>query len=572
MKLLRVDMGTERIQCEDVDERYALLGGRGLVSALLSAELDPTCDPEGPDNMLIICNGLMAGTLAASSGRLSVGGKSPLTGTIKESNAGGTAGLALARLGLRGIVVSGVSRELKVLVVGPEGARLEEASELALRGTYDACDRLRARYGAGVSIICIGPAGERRYLNSSIQVTDREGRPARAAARGGLGGVMGARGLKAVVLLEGCVKPSFADAPRFRAASKAYVQALKAHPMTGSVLTRFGTAALVGAVNEMGAIPTRNYTTGSFEGAAALSGEHMADLQAERQGNMTHACQAGCPIACSNVYNGPDGKYLTSGMEYETIALNGANLCIDDIDVVALIDRQCDDAGLDTMETGATIGVAAEAGLLSYGDSAGVLELIRQMAAGTPLGRELGQGTERFGKSLGVTRIPVVKRQALAGYDPRALKGTGVTCATSPMGADHTAGNTIGMPGLDPLASSGQVEASRDTQQVMALFDSLGMCIFAGMPAADPEVFGLLGEMLAGLYGGEWTPERVMAMGTECLLRERRFNALAGIAEAEDDVPAFMRTEELKPHDTVFDVPREELARVFDFPGTDDKE
>ena len=326
MKLLRVDMGTERIQSEDVDEHYALLGGRGLVSALLSAELEPACDPEGPDNMLIICNGLMAGTLAASSGRLSVGGKSPLTGTIKESNAGGTAGLALARLGLRGIVVSGVSRELKVLVVGPEGARLEEASELALRGTYDACDRLRARYGAGVSIICIGPAGERRYLNSSIQVTDREGRPARAAARGGLGGVMGARGLKAVVLLEGGVKPSFVDAPRFRAASKAYVQALKAHPMTGNVLTRFGTAALVGAVNEMGAIPTRNYTAGSFEGAAALSGEHMADLQAERQGNMTHACQAGCPIACSNVYNGPDGKYLTSGMEYETIALNGSNL------------------------------------------------------------------------------------------------------------------------------------------------------------------------------------------------------------------------------------------------------
>ncbi len=572
MELLRVDMTGGKISRVAMDERYRLLGGRGLISALLLDEMDPACDPEGPDNMLIICNGLMAGTLAASSGRLSVGGKSPLTGTIKESNAGGTAGLALAKLGLRGIVVSGVSRELKVLVVGPEGAHLEDASELVLRGTYDTCDSLRARYGAGVSIICIGPAGERRYLNSSIQVTDREGRPARAAARGGLGGVMGGRGLKAVVLLEGNVKPSFADAPRFRAASKAYIQALKVHPMTGNVLTKFGTAALVGAVNEMGAIPTRNYSSGSFEGAAALSGEHMADLQTERHGSMTHACQAGCPIACSNVYNGPDGKYLTSGMEYETIALNGSNLSIDDIDVVALIDRQCDDAGLDTMETGATIGVAAEAGLLSYGDCAKVLELIRQMAVGTPLGVEMGQGTERFGKKLGVTRIPVVKRQALAGYDPRALKGTGVTCATSPMGADHTAGNTIGMPGLDPLSSSGQVEASRGTHQVMALFDSLGMCIFAGMPAADPEVFGLLGEMLAGLYGGEWTPERVIALGTESLRRERRFNALAGIGEEEDDVPAFMRTEELKPHAAVFDVPREELAKVFDFSGTDDKE
>ena len=565
MKLLRVDMGTERIQSEDVAEHYALLGGRGLIAALLLAELEPACDPQGPDNRLVICNGLLAGTLAASSGRISVGGKSPLTGTIKEANAGGTAGLALVRLGFRGIVVSGESERLKVLVIGPEGARLEDAPELALRGTYDTCDMLRARYGDDISILCIGPAGERRYLNSSVQVTDREGRPARAAARGGLGGVMGARGLKAVVLQGGKEKPVFADAPRFRAASKAYMQALRKHPMTGNILTRFGTASLVGAVNEMGAMPTRNYSSGSFEGAAALSGEHMAELQTGRKGSMTHACQTGCPISCSNVYNGPDGKYLTSGMEYETIALNGSNLSIDDIDVVALIDRLCDDAGLDTMETGATLGVAAEAGLLSYGDSARVLELIRQMAAGTPLGMELGQGTERFGKSMGVTRIPVVKRQALAGYDPRALKGTGVTCATSPMGADHTAGNAIGMPGVDPLSPHGQVEVSRGCQQVMALFDSLGMCIFAGMPADNPEVFGLLGEMLAGVYGGDWPPERLLGLGTETLLRERRFNLLAGIGEEEDDVPPFMRTEELKPHDAVFDVPREELKKVFDF-------
>ena len=267
MKLLRVDMGTERIQSEDVAEHYALLGGRGLIAALLLAELEPACDPQGPDNRLVICNGLLAGTLAASSGRISVGGKSPLTGTIKEANAGGTAGLALARLGFRGIVVSGESERLKVLVIGPEGARLEDAPELALRGTYDTCDMLRARYGDDISILCIGPAGERRYLNSSVQVTDREGRPARAAARGGLGGVMGARGLKAVVLQGGKEKPVFADAPRFRAASKAYMQALRKHPMTGNILTRFGTASLVGAVNEMGAMPTRNYSSGSFEGA-----------------------------------------------------------------------------------------------------------------------------------------------------------------------------------------------------------------------------------------------------------------------------------------------------------------
>ena len=181
------------------------------------------------------------------------------------------------------------------------------------------------------------------------------------------------------------------------------------------------------------------------------------------------------------------------------------------------------------------------------------------------LGRELAEGTERFGKRYGVRRIPVVKRQALAGYDPRALKGTGVTCATSPMGGDHTAGNTIGMPGLDPLGTAGQVEASRAAQTLMAVFDSLGMCIFSAMPSEDAAVFGLVGEMLAGVYGGSWTPDDVLALGRQTLENEKRFNAGAHIDASEDDVPAFMREEALPPHGSVFDIPREQLASTLDF-------
>ncbi len=569
MKLLRANMDTGELAFVPLAPGLRPLGGRGLISGLLLDEMDPAADAEGPENRLILCNGLLAGTPAPCSGRLSVGGKSPLTGTIKEANAGGTAGLALARLGLRGVVVTGRSESLRALVIGPDGATLEDASELAGLGTYATCERLRARHGGKASVVCIGPAGERGYLNSSVQVTDREGNPARAAARGGLGAVMGARGLKAVVLLEGADKPAFADARRFREACRAYVKALRAHPLTGEVFSKFGTAVLVDVVNEMGAMPTRNYREGRFEDAEGLSSGRIAALQRERGGAMTHACQAGCPIACSSVYHGPDGAYLTSGMEYETIALNGSNLGIGDIDIVAAIDRLCDDAGLDTMETGATVGVAIEAGLLPFGDGRRALDLVRQMAAGTPLGIEMGQGTARFGRLHGVWRVPTVKRQALAGYDPRALKGTGVTCATSPMGGDHTAGNTIGLPGLDPLSPKGQTEASRASQRMMAVFDCLGMCIFAGMPAADPAVFALLGDMLAGVYGGVWTPGDVLALGTECLIRERRFNRLAGIGPEEDDVPAFMREEPLKPHDAVFDVAREELETVLDFARTD---
>ena len=517
MKILRLDMRTGNSSYEDADETYPMLGGRGLIAALLLKEIDPACDPLGDDNKLVICNGLMAGTLAATSGRLSLGGKSPLTGTIKEANAGGTAGLAMAKLGLRALVVSGSADGMRVLVVGQDHVRLDDAEGLAMQGTYRTCELLRSRYGEGISIVCIGPAGERRYPNSSVQVTDREGHPSRAAARGGLGAVMGRRGLKTVVFLEGNQRPAMKDAARFRAASKAYMKALREHPMTGSVLPRFGTASLVTVINEMGAMPTRNYRTGRFEGADGLSGERMQALQQARGGQMTHACQVGCPIACSNVYHGPDGEYLTSGMEYETIALNGSNLDVADLDTVAAVDRLCDDTGLDTMETGATIAMAMEAGLLPYGDSAGILDMIRQMRDGTVLGRELAEGTERFGKRYGVRRIPVVKRQALAGYDPRALKGTGVTCATSPMGGDHTAGNTIGMPGLDPLGTAGQVEASRAAQTLMAVFDSLGMCIFSAMPSEDAAVFGLVGEMLAGVYGGSWTPDDVLALGRQTL-------------------------------------------------------
>lgn len=471
----------------------------------------------------------------------------------------------MAKLGLRALVVSGSADGMRVLVVGQDHVRLDDAEGLAMQGTYRTCELLRSRYGEGISIVCIGPAGERRYLNSSVQVTDREGHPSRAAARGGLGAVMGRRGLKAVVFLEGNQRPAMKDAARFRAASKAYMKALREHPMTGSVLPRFGTASLVTVINEMGAMPTRNYRTGRFEGADGLSGERMQALQQARGGQMTHACQVGCPIACSNVYHGPDGEYLTSGMEYETIALNGSNLDVADLDTVAAVNRLCDDTGLNTMETGATIAMAMEAGLLPYGDSAGILDMIRQMRDGTVLGRELAEGTERFGKRYGVRRIPVVKRQALAGYDPRALKGTGVTCATSPMGGDHTAGNTIGMPGLDPLGTAGQVEASRAAQTLMAVFDSLGMCIFSAMPSEDAAVFGLVGEMLAGVYGGSWTPDDVLALGRQTLENEKRFNAGAHIDASEDDVPAFMREEALPPHGSVFDIPREQLASTLDF-------
>lgn len=563
---IRYNASSGALHRSKLPEDLALRGGRGFISKILHSEMNAAADPLGPDNRLIVCNGLLAGTAAPSSGRVSIGTKSPLTGTIKEANAGGAAGTALATLGLRGIVVEGSPEAdgLKVLVVDSEGQRIDDGQALAGLGAYDTCERLRAKYGEDAVFLCIGPAGENGYFNSSVQVSDLQGRPARAAARGGVGAVFASKGLKAIVLIApGKPKPDYVHPDAAKLAAKEYKKALLKHPITSQALPALGTAVLVNLVNEMGAMPTRNYSEGRFDGAADLSGENMAAIQEPRNGQMRHACQKGCVIACSNVYHGPDGNYLTSGFEYETIALNGSNLGINDLDVVAQIDRLCDDFGLDTMETGVTIGIAMENGLLEFGDAQGAIEMVREMGLGTDKGRSYSQGAERFGKSIGAKRIPAIKGQALAGYDPRGLKGTGVTCATSPMGADHTAGNTLGIPGLVPNEAEGQIPASKGTQVVMATFDCLGMCIFAGFVLEDPANIQLLADMLAGQYGGEWNPDKVLGLGMETIRLEKSFNEWAGIRPEADDIPEFFRNEPLAPLNSVFDIPQDDLSKVF---------
>lgn len=546
-------------------EPFALassLGGRGLVSHILTTEIDPALDPLSPGNMLILCTGLLAGTAVSTAGRLSIGAKSPLTGTIKESNVGGTAGFALSRHGIRLVTLTGATKPAsQILVINADGeASLQDASSLRGLTTYQTVDALLKEYGDKNTILCVGPAGEHGYRTASVMVTDMDNHPSRAAGRGGMGLVMANKGLKAIVISkEGKYRTKPAHADDFKKAMGKYVQLLQTNPMTSQVFPNFGTAALVGVVQEVGALPTKNFSVGAFEKVNGLLVETMETLQKERSGQMTHACQPGCIVKCSNVYHDRKGKYLTSGLEYETIALNGSNLGIDDFDIVASIDRLCDEVGMDTMEFGATIGVAMETGLLTFGDGEGALKLIEEMRLGTPLGKELGQGTERYGKSKGAKRIPTVKGQALAAYDPRGLKGTGVTYATSPMGADHTCGNTLGDPSVDPHLPKGQAALSGMAQGGCAMLDCLGLCLFAGMALPPPDGPQVVAELLEALYGESWTGEKVFGLGLETLGRERTFNKTAGFTLADDDLPAFMRTEPLAPHNSVFDVPKEEM-------------
>ncbi|MEL7647314.1 MAG: aldehyde ferredoxin oxidoreductase C-terminal domain-containing protein [Sedimentibacter sp.] len=567
-KFLRVNMNEKNISLEDIQEEYTYYGGRGLVAKILNNEVNAACDALGPENKLIVCPGLITGTIAPSSGRLSIGGKSPLTGTIKEANAGGIVAQQLAKLDIKAIIIEG-QPEIKswhILKISKENVELLPGEKYSNMNNYQLNDELQKVYGDHVGIISIGGAGERGYKNSSIQVTGANRYPSRAAARGGLGALMGSKGLKAIILdVKGPLTAQYADKEKFTAAARNYIQGIKDNPVSGQAMPALGTAVLVNMVNAMGALTTRNYSSGRFEDAESISGEKLVEIQSKRGGKVGHSCHPGCAISCSNIYNNDKGEYLTSGMEYETIALVGANCGIKSLDTIAAIDRMCDDFGLDTMDTGITIGICMEAGKLAFGDDEGALALVQEMIDGTEFGKILGHGPEYVGKKLGVKRIPTVKGQGMAGYDPRALKGTGVTYATSPMGADHTAGNALGNPTVDPIKKEGQVDLSTNLQVGMATFDNLGMCIFAGFCTDDPKNVGYLLDMMTARFGGEWTVDRLFGIGVQTIAMEKQFNKAAGFTDKDNRLPDFVYNEPISPSNSVFDFTDEELNLAIPF-------
>ncbi|MBM3299950.1 MAG: aldehyde ferredoxin oxidoreductase, partial [Deltaproteobacteria bacterium] len=503
-KIVRIDMGAAggpKISETPVGD-YAGLGGRALTSAVVSREVPPLCHPLGADNKLVIAPGLLSGTVAAMSGRISVGCKSPLTGGIKEANAGGQSAQVLARLGYAAIVLEGKPKDdtLYRVHIDKDGVKITPDNSLRMLGNYALVERMRAEYGDKIACISIGPAGEMKMCAASVACTDMEMRPTRHAGRGGVGAVMGSKGVKVIVLDDSGMKMrSPKDPEKFKNATKAWVDGLKKHPVTGEGLPAYGTNVLANILNEAGAYPTRNFSTGQFEGTSNISGETQAARETERGGSATHGCHRGCIIQCSGIYNDKNGNFLTKQPEYETVWAHGANCGIDDLDSIALLDRLDDDYGLDTIEMGATIGVAMEGGVAKFGDAQAAINLIHEVGKGTPLGRIIGNGAAVTGKAFGVERVPVVKNQALPAYDPRGVQGIGVTYATSTMGADHTSGyavaaNVLKVGGfVDPHGVEGQIDLSRNLQIATAAVDSTGMCLFVAFAVLDqPDTFQAL--------------------------------------------------------------------------------
>jgi aldehyde:ferredoxin oxidoreductase len=449
-KMLRVNMTDRTATYEDVPEKYKFLAGRGLTSTVIYDEVDPTCHPLGPNNKLVFAPGIITGTNAPTSGRVSVGGKSPLTGGIKESNAGTAWSQLVARLGIKAIIVEGYPEGdgWWGLHLSKDGAEFFPADKYAGSSLNEMFPSLFERFGGKVGVATIGVAGEHKMAMAGVCFNDIDNRPSRYSGRGGLGAVLGSKGLKLIVV-DGKDAPgvSIADKELFDQGRKKMIAALQSHDITkpGGALNSYGTAVLVNIVNEAGGLPTRNFREGRFEGAAKISGEAMSEYCENRGGigTMGHPCHPGCIIRCSNVIPKPDGTELASCVEYETTWGLGANLGIDNLDTVGKLTWLCNDIGIDTIEAGCTLGVAMEAGLAEFGDGEKAIALLEEIREGTPLGHLLGQGATTTGKAFGVIRVPTVKGQGMPAYEPRAIKGIGMTYAVSTMGADHTSGYTI---------------------------------------------------------------------------------------------------------------------------------
>jgi len=576
-KFARIDMGAAggpKVTVGDLGE-YAGLGGRAMTSLVVAAEVHPLAHALGAENKLVISPGMLSGTTGSMTGRLSVGCKSPLTGTIKESNAGGQAAQVLARLGYAAVVLEGKPEgdDLYKIVINKDGIQVIVDNSLKMLDNYPLVAKLRQEYGDKVAYMTIGSAGERKLLAASIACTDPELRPTRHCGRGGVGAVMGAKRVKAIILDDAGMKMRPAkDLDKFRDANRKFVEGLRKHPVTGEGLPAFGTNILTNVLNEAGGYPTNNFKTGQFEGGSKISGEAQAELEIKRGGSATHGCHRGCVIQCSGIYNDKDGKYVTKQPEYETVWSHGGHCGISDLDTIARLDYMDDNIGVDTIEMGVTIGVAMDAGLAEFGDNAAAIRLLEEVEKGTPLGRVLGSGAAITGKVFGVERVPVVKDQALPAYDPRAIQGIGVTYATTTQGADHTAGyaiatNILKVGGdVDPLKTEGQIELSRNLQIATAAIDSTGMCLFIAFAILDqPETFQALLDMLGSFYGVEMTGDDVVALGKKVLSAERDFNTRAGFTKHHDRLPRFFYTEPIAPHNQTFLMKDEELDEVFNW-------
>ncbi|HHX23600.1 MAG TPA: aldehyde ferredoxin oxidoreductase family protein [Thermoanaerobacterales bacterium] len=544
--ILRVNLSNKAITKEPLNKRDAelYLGSRGLATKIFMDEVDPKVDPFSPDNKLIFMTGPLTGTFASSGGRYEVVTKAPLTGTIGASNSGGHFGPELKFAGYDGIIIEGESDTPVYIYINDDKVELKNAEHLWGKNVFDATDEVLKATSMEARVACIGPGGEKGVLFATV-MNDKH----RAAGRSGLGAVMGSKKLKAIAV-KGTKSVKVAKPKEFLEACIDARNKLKAHPVTSEGLPTYGTQILINTLNEVGALPTRNWRDGGyFEHAEDISGETLTEKYLVRN----KGC-FGCSIGCGRVTRIPDGKYKSfgEGPEYEAGWAYGASCGVRDLEAVSKANFLCNEYGIDPITMGCTIACAmemSEKGILSkdeigmalkFGDADAIVKLTEMTGNREGFGDKLAQGSYRLAASYGYPELSMsVKKQEMPAYDARGVQGMGLAYATSNRGGCHVRGyltspEVLGIPEkLDPLVTTDKASWLKTFQDLTAVIDSAGVCLFTSFALGLPEYSAMLREAL----GWEISDEEILKIGERIWNLERLFNIEAGLSKADDTLP-----------------------------------
>ena len=546
-KYLNINLDDRSIETEQLEGAACVRVGRHFIAKTLLEQGVATVDPLSPENPLIFSAGPLSGSSFSNANRISVGCKSPLTGGIKESNAGGTFAFALGQLEISGLTLHGAAADWLVIRITKDGEiSFDDATPYLGKGNIEAAALLFEKYGNKVSLGLCGPVGEYQGLIAGISFTDPEGRPVRIAARGGVGAVMGSKKVKAIVV-DMNKMPSFHDRKGVMSGVREYGKLLREDPAI-EAFSLYGTAMVADLTNQLGGLPTRNFSGGRLveasEETLKLGGTYIRELNLERGGEPTHACMPGCLIKCSNIYVDDKGEDMVSPLEYETLGLMGSNCGLKDPDDVARANHVANDLGIDTIEVGALIGVLMEAGKGEFGDPDFMLAALDDIRQGNERGRILSQGAARVGEYYEVARVPVIKQQGISAYDPRTIEVTGISMMLTAQGADHTTGNIPAHKSAE-MSTEELTEASLEIQILCGAADSLGLCLFGrSVTNSNAE---LIVNALNAAHGTNFDASFLTDLGREALQMEWEFNRQAGFTEDDDELPSFFYEEALEP-------------------------
>jgi len=553
-KILRVDLTSGEIKEDSISMEMAkkYLGGRGLGTKIYMDEVKPGIDPFSPENELILLTGPLTGTFGTSAGRLMWISKAPLTGTIGCSNSGGHFGAELKFAGYDGVIFTGKSEKPVYLYINDGKYELRSCKELWGKTVFETTDKIVEATDTDAKVCCIGPAGENLVLYATI-MNDKH----RAAGRGGLGAVMGSKNLKAVAV-RGTGGIKVADNQGFLDACVDARTKLRANPVTGTGLGAYGTEILVNIVNSIGGLPIYNWRDGAVcKEAEAISGEALAEQYLVRK----KGCFA-CTIACGRVTKIKDGPYKSSGEgpEYEAAWALGASCGIDNLAAICKANFICNEYGLDPITLGATIACAMELvdkglikkneidGNLAFGNADSIIEFALKTANREGFGDKLAEGSYRLADSYGRADLSMsVKKQEMPAYDGRAAQGMGLEYATSNRGGCHVRGymtspEILGIPvSMDPLVTEGKAAMLKIFQDLTAVVDSVGICLFTTFGMGLPEI----GAMIRTATGWDLTDDEILESGDRIWNLEKLYNMQEGFTAADDTLPPRLLTEPL---------------------------